>query len=225
MYFLCKKEHMRVVVLTDDELKEELLALPVGNEIKLQWIKDPGELNAEVFADAYIDLLFENNSERIGWLKKLQAPLVVINSVIPTLEAIKENFIRINGWPTFLKRTIIEAACKKESQKKPIEQLFKSFGRTIEWVPDIAGFITPRIIASIINEAHFALEEKVSNEKEIDVAMKLGTNYPYGPFEWNKIIGAEEIYNLLDALSKEKERYRPSGLLKQKALKNNGAHS
>ena len=85
-------------------------------------------------------------------------------------------------------------------------------------MPDIAGFITPRIVVSIINEAHIALEEKVSNETEIDTAMKLGTNYPYGPFEWNELIGPEKVYNLLDALSKEHERYRPCELLKQKAL-------
>ena len=64
----------------------------------------------------------------------------------------------------------------------------------------------------------FALEEKVSTEEEIDVAMKTGTNYPYGPFEWSKKIGLRDIYSLLTALSKEQNRYQPSVLLKQTVL-------
>ncbi len=44
-------------------------------------------------------------------------------------------------------------------------------------------------MAMIINEAWHALAEEVSTKNEIDTAMKLGTNYPYGPFEWAEKIG------------------------------------
>jgi 3-hydroxybutyryl-CoA dehydrogenase len=91
-------------------------------------------------------------------------------------------------------------------------------GRKTEWVPDVAGFITPRVVATVINEAFLALEENVSVETEIDTAMKLGTNYPYGPFEWGQKIGLQNIHSLLDALSKEQIRYKPSKLLKEKTL-------
>lgn len=37
--------------------------------------------------------------------------------------------------------------------------------------------------------------------------MKLGTNYPYGPFEWACKIGLQNIYNLLKALRQRNERY------------------
>jgi 3-hydroxybutyryl-CoA dehydrogenase len=46
------------------------------------------------------------------------------------------------------------------------------------------GFIFPRTIAQIINEAYFALEEEVASKSDIDRAMKFGVNYPKGPFEW-----------------------------------------
>ena len=59
----------------------------------------------------------------------------------------------------------------------------------------------------IINEAFFALEAGVSTMEEIDVAMKLGTNYPYGPFEWCKKIGLKKVYDLLEKLSKTDDRY------------------
>ena len=48
--------------------------------------------------------------------------------------------------------------------------------------------------------------------------MKLGTNYPYGPFEWSKKIGLKKIYDLLTLLAKTNARYEPSPLLKKEAL-------
>jgi hypothetical protein len=53
------------------------------------------------------------------------------------------------------------------------------------------GFIFPRTIVQIINEAHFALEEEVASASDIDRAMKFGVNYPKGPFEWGR---GREIY-------------------------------
>ena len=72
------------------------------------------------------------------------------------------------------------------------------------WTPDDYGFIAARIIAMIINEAYYALQENVSTKQQIDIAMKLGTNYPYGPFEWSEKIGIEKIYLLLKKLSDKK---------------------
>ena len=71
----------------------------------------------------------------------------------------------------------------------------------------------------IINEAYFALEEEVSTKDEIDIAMKLGTNYPFGPFEWAERIGVENVYELLNHLSISNKRYKPSRLLQKEASK------
>ena len=73
-----------------------------------------------------------------------------------------------------------------------------------------------RVICMIINEAFFALQEEVSTVNEIDLAMKLGTNYPYGPFEWQDKIGLQNIYQLLKSLSVKDKRYSASLLLEKK---------
>jgi len=59
----------------------------------------------------------------------------------------------------------------------------------------------------IINEAYFALGEGVSSKENIDIAMKTGTNYPYGPFEWAAKIGLQRIQQLLVQMQKENNRY------------------
>ena len=209
---------MTVLLLANDQQKEELFDLSTINDIRLLHIRSMDEFTMAEPVDACIDLLFENNVERIAWLNNLQTPLIIINSVITPLKNIQQNFIRINGWNTFLKRPVIEAATNNAPFKAKTEELLLNFGKKTEWVPDITGFITPRIVASIINEAFFALEENVSTKEEIDTAMKLGTNYPFGPFEWSKKIGLQNIYSLLNALSEEQIRYQPAFLLKQTAL-------
>ena len=69
------------------------------------------------------------------------------------------------------------------------------------------GMISGRIISMVINEAYFALGDEVSTKREIDTAMKLGTNYPLGPFEWGEEIGLQKIYMLLERLYKINSRY------------------
>lgn len=89
---------------------------------------------------------------------------------------------------------------------------FKTFETSIV----STGFIFPRTIAQIINEAHFALEESVASRKDIDRAMKYGVNYPKGPFEWSQ---GREIYvlTLLQELysKTQDKRYLPSRLLSE----------
>ena len=81
------------------------------------------------------------------------------------------------------------------------------------WLPDLPGFVAPRVVCMIINEAYLALEEGVSTKAEIDTAMKLGTAYPFGPFEWAEKIGIKKVAGLLQRLALEDKRYQPAPLL------------
>jgi 3-hydroxybutyryl-CoA dehydrogenase len=206
---------MQIVVLADVASKEELLANGIREHTTLEWIQQITDFKNYPNADAWIDLHFEPVSSRIELLKKLTSGLVIVNSVTKTLGQIDNSFVRINGWPTFLKRTIIEASIANVERKKIAEEIFSLFNRKVEWVPDEPGFVTARIVSMIVNEAYFALEENISSKPEIDIAMKLGTNYPFGPFEWCKKIGLKNILDLLSSLEKINKRYAPSTQLKK----------
>lgn len=77
------------------------------------------------------------------------------------------------------------------------------------------GFVFPRTIVQIINEAHFALEDEVASKEDINRAMKFGVNYPKGPFEWSE---GRELYvkTLLNELLQKTgdKRYIASELIK-----------
>jgi 3-hydroxybutyryl-CoA dehydrogenase len=114
---------------------------------------------------------------------------------------------------------LIEASANNDELRKTAQDIFGVFNKKLEWLPDVPGFITPRVISMIINEAYFALSENVSTIEEIDTALKLGTAYPYGPFEWGNEIGLQNIVTLLKKLSKKQARYVPCDLLVQETDK------
>ncbi len=205
---------MRIAVITDDTLKEEWLAQGLADGVQVEWL---GEVTAIPGIECYIDLLFDNSRQRIDRLNQLQPAFVIVNSVASVLADLPGIAVRINGWSTFLKRPLVEACAVDGELKKMAGEFLSAFHKQIEWVPDIPGFISARVISMIINEAWYALEEEVSSREEIDTAMKLGTNYPLGPFEWGQQIGLKNICDLLNAMAKINARYIPARLLKKEA--------
>lgn len=97
----------------------------------------------------------------------------------------------------------------------PITDKLKELGYTPVEISFISlGFVFPRTIVQIINEAYFALEEEVASKDDINRAMKFGVNYPKGPFDWSE--GREEIVKtLLNELYKSTndKRYIASNII------------
>lgn len=108
-----------------------------------------------------------------------------------------------------------------------LELLRELAGRELEVLQDRVALVSMRNLAMIINEAAFALMEGVADPGDIDVAMKLGTNYPEGPLAWADRIGGDLVLGVLQALYDEyqEERYRPCVLLKQYARAGRSLHA
>ena len=92
-------------------------------------------------------------------------------------------------------------------------------GLTPRAVADVPGLVVARTVAMLINEAADAVQQGVCDEAGADAAMKLGVNYPAGPFEWQGRWGASAIVALLDRLDAHHrgERYRVSPYLRRQA--------
>jgi len=194
---------MQIIVLTDEGLKEELLNNGTDSSLECLYVNSVDEMLHHPGADGYVDLLFEFNNKRINKLKSLLPKLVIVNSVIHILNELPANFIRINAWPTFLASDLVEGAAS-ESQKSKGEEILMLFHKKISWLPDVPGFISARVVSKIINEAWISVDEGVSSPGEIDIAMRLGTNYPFGPLEWAEKIGVGKVRSLLERLEQYK---------------------
>jgi 3-hydroxybutyryl-CoA dehydrogenase len=82
-------------------------------------------------------------------------------------------------------------------------------------VADAPGLVVARTIAMLINEAADAVLQGVCTAEGADAAMKLGVNYPAGPFDWLRGWSAGGVIGVLHALDAtyRGERYRVSPYL------------
>lgn len=130
---------------------------------------------------------------------------------------------RLVGWASLsLADTfpIVEITPSLRTSQETIEaaqEFFTSLGKEPVIIKDCVGGVLPRVVASLINNAAYALMEGVASAADIDVAMKLGTNYPYGPLEWADKIGLDQVLGILEGLCEAygEDRYRPAPILRQ----------
>jgi 3-hydroxybutyryl-CoA dehydrogenase len=152
---------------------------------------------------------------------------VFFNTALITLSKLKnesgfsqrENFFGFCGLPTFVNRSVLEVSMSSKKNESLLKEICSQLGTDCVCVEDRVGFVTPRVICMIINEAFYTLEEGTATREDIDLAMKLGTNYPYGPFEWAKRIGINQVIELLDAVYRDAkdDRYKVSSLLRSES--------
>lgn len=83
--------------------------------------------------------------------------------------------------------------------------------------PDQAGGNAFRIFALLVNEAVSAVAERLATPAHVDLAMRLGVNYPAGPLEWAERVGLTDMLTALSGLHEEvgAERFSPHPLLQR----------
>ena len=202
---------MKAIVYGDQAVKQELFEREMNMEL-FYFVPSFNEMLKED-ADLYFVLSDNYSNEE---LKQLPIKPIIINSVTRTLSELNlpAHICRMNGWTTFLKRKVWEVS----GAEAIFSNLFDRLGLDYSIGPDVPGFVSGRLVSMIINEAYFALGENVSTKADIDTAMRLGTNYPYGPFEWASKIGCEKVLSLLNVLSINNDIYTPAPLLIKEAV-------
>lgn len=205
---------MTIGIIASAEQKQALLAEGMVADIQVEWMDRPRLLPG---ATAIFDFLNQQDQYPAEWASA-SSTLLFINQVEEVIENPPAHFIRFNGWPGCWERPLLEAATVSAATQAEAEKIMATvFAKKISWVKDIPGFLTARVLSGIINEAYLALGEGVSSKEDINTAMKLGTNYPYGPFEWTERIGISRIYSLLNHLAINHPQYLPAPLLKKEA--------
>ena len=174
------------------------------------------------------DFFLADNPDKLRLYQDREGLIIFCQAVTSSLVQLVHNtqvkltctLLGFTGWPTLLNRAYLEVTALKEEDKPKLEDVCKRLGTAYLLVDDRVGMVTPRVLAMIINEAFYTLQENTAAAADIDLAMKLGTNYPYGPFEWTDKIGIGNIYKLLEALYADTrdERYKVCPLLKKRYL-------
>jgi 3-hydroxybutyryl-CoA dehydrogenase len=218
-----------VAIIGANRLAEELANLAREKGVEAHLTRDAGALGPTV--NIVIDT--ENGAE-----DRKRALLHKLDATLPALSLLATSCLRFGtthmaswlkhperlvGFATFYPlndRKLIELAGglrTSESSLNQAEELVQSLGKASVRVKDTPGLTFPRILSLIINEAARSLEEGVASVEEIDVAMRLGVNYPQGPLRWADQIGLDDVLAVLEGLEAETgdDRYRPAPLLKK----------
>ncbi|VXB10703.1 3-hydroxybutyryl-CoA dehydrogenase [Bacillus sp. 349Y] len=111
---------------------------------------------------------------------------------------------------------IIKGLETDEETVEAVREAARSMGKETVIINEFPGFVTSRISALVGNEAFFMLQEGLGTPEDIDKAIKLGLNYPMGPFELGDLVGLDTRLNNLKYLhEKLGDKYRPAPLLEQ----------
>jgi 3-hydroxybutyryl-CoA dehydrogenase len=98
-----------------------------------------------------------------------------------------------------------------------VMEVSRKMGKVPVESADSPGFISNRILCPMLNEAVFALQERVGSVEAIDEVMKLGMNHPLGPLALADLIGLDVLLSVMEVLQTDlgEDKYRPAYLLRK----------
>ncbi len=220
---------MLILVVGSPENYHEMSA-KFGQKHQLAFAEDLSFITKDLFSkiDVVFDFISHESPEDLEFYLQRPELAVFVHMALTSfneMEVIADNAENVlfgfNGFPTFVNRNILECTVRDEMDRGPLNVAAEKLETEIEIVDDRVGMVTPRIIFMIINEAYYTVQEGTASKEDIDLGMKLGTSYPFGPFEWSKQIGLENVVELLEAVYEDTkdDRYKICPLLKKEYLK------
>jgi 3-hydroxybutyryl-CoA dehydrogenase len=220
-------ERMKVLVIGDTENTKEFSMKFPDLKASFRHTYDGIE---EILSNHKIifDFLISDNPEAIELFEQANDSYVFLNTAKTSLAELcftfgfsnPEILAGFNGLPGFFNRNVLELAVLKDEFRNNFSDVLREMKTPFIYTEDRVGMVTPRVVCMIINEAYYTLQEKTASKEDIDKAMKLGTNYPHGPFEWCEKIGIRNVYEILEAVYNDTrdERYKICPLLKKEYM-------
>jgi 3-hydroxybutyryl-CoA dehydrogenase len=216
------------ILVIGDQINLQELRQKFGDKHEYSWVNDHRDAEKYLLSNEVVfDFIIDEEPHQFDIYLDHRVTVFINTCKISLGELIHLSGTRthsrifgFNGMPTLFNREVLEVSLQKAEDLSLLQSLCEQLKTAYQVVDDRVGLVTPRIVCMIINEAYYAAQEGTATRVDIDLAMKLGTNYPYGPFEWAQRIGIRHVYELIEALYDDTrdERYKICPLLKHEYL-------
>ena len=116
------------------------------------------------------------------------------------------------------RRVLATNPATRTDMRDAAHALFAKDGKPVSVIRDSGGFVTQRVVATIINIAADMCQQRVCTPKDLETAVTLGLGYPLGPLAMGDKYGPANILEVLFNLQTVygDPRYRPSPWLRRR---------
>jgi 3-hydroxybutyryl-CoA dehydrogenase len=96
--------------------------------------------------------------------------------------------------------------------------LFARDGKPVSVIRDSGGFVTQRVVATIVNIASDICQQGICSPNDLETAVTLGLGYPSGPLALGNLLGPTNVLEVLFNMQTVygDPRYRPSPWLRRR---------
>lgn len=116
------------------------------------------------------------------------------------------------------RRVLATNPATRSDMRDAAHALFARDGKAVSVVRDSGGFVTQRVVATIVNIASDICQQRVCSPKDLETAVTLGLGYPMGPLAMGNQYGPANILEVLFNMQTVygDTRYRPSPWLRRR---------
>jgi 3-hydroxybutyryl-CoA dehydrogenase len=116
------------------------------------------------------------------------------------------------------RRVLATNPATRPDMRDAAHALLASDGKAVSVVRDSGGFVTQRVVATIVNIAADMCQQGICTPKDLEVAVTLGLGYPTGPLAMGDRIGPTNVLEILFNMQTVygDPRYRPSPWLRRR---------
>ena len=119
---------------------------------------------------------------------------------------------------TTRRRVLATNPATRRDMQNAAHALFARGGKPVSVIRDSGGFVTQRVVATIVNIASDICQQAVCSPKDLETAVTLGLGYPMGPLAMGDTYGPTNILEVLFNMQTVygDPRYRPSPWLRRR---------
>jgi len=198
-------------------------AVPVLAEMPSVWVSPKAARRAELYQllkdlDAQIETAAAPSSNALILVAPLGLDVTTL-AAVERLDATRTVGIDMMLDDASVKRRVLATnPATRPDMAQAAHALFARDGKAVSVIRDSGGFVTQRVVATIVNIAADMCQQGVCSPADLDVAVTLGLGYPMGPLAMGDRIGPTNMLEILFNLQTVygDPRYRPSPWLRRR---------